>query len=84
SFSNTGDFILIGKSKVDMMSAFNRINEIGGGISLVEDGEVISEIQLPLMGKMSDLPLEELITKEKQMIQELEDRGYSYKDPVYS
>lgn len=84
SFSNTGDFILIGKSKVDMMTAFNRINEIGGGISLVEDGEVISEIQLPLMGKMSDLPLEELITKEKQMIQELEDRGYSYKDPVYS
>jgi len=84
SFSNTGDFILIGKNKADMMTAFNRINEIGGGISLVEDGEVISEIQLPLMGKMSDLPLEELITKEKQMIQELEDRGYSYKDPVYS
>ena len=47
------------------MTAFNRINEIGGGISLVEDGEVISEIQLPLMGKMSDLPLEELITRKK-------------------
>ncbi len=84
SFSNTGDFIIIGKNKADMMTAFNRINEIGGGISLVEDGEVISEIKLPLIGKMSDLPLEELIKVEKRMIQELEDRGYLYKDPVYS
>lgn len=84
SFSNTGDYILIGKKKADMIAAFNRVREIGGGISLIEDGEVIAEIQLPLMGKMSELPMEEVIRVEKKMIAELEKRGYSFGDPVYS
>ncbi|MGA9287312.1 MAG: adenine deaminase C-terminal domain-containing protein [Anaerobacillus sp.] len=84
SFSNTGDYILIGKKKADMIAAFNRVREIGGGISLIEDGVVIAEIQLPLMGKMSELPMEEVIRVEKKMIAELEKRGYSFGDPVYS
>src|SRR5690606_39293735 len=50
SFSNTGDIILIGKSKPDMMAAFNRMKEIGGGIVLVENGKVIHEIPLPFAG----------------------------------
>ncbi|MGB7999961.1 MAG: adenine deaminase C-terminal domain-containing protein [Anaerobacillus sp.] len=84
SFSNTGDYILIGKKKADMIAAFNRVREIGGGISLIEDGVVIAEIQLPLMGKMSELPMEDVIRVEKKMISELEKRGYSFGDPVYS
>ncbi len=84
SFSSTGDYLLIGKNKADMIAAFNRVREIGGGISLIEDGEIISEIQLPLMGKMSTLPMEQVISEEKKMIAELEKRGYSFGDPVYS
>ncbi len=41
SFSNTGDIILIGKNKHDMLPAFNRMKEIGGGIVMVENGQVV-------------------------------------------
>lgn len=32
SFSSTGDIILIGKNKNDMVCAFNRMKELGGGL----------------------------------------------------
>lgn len=84
SFSNSGDFILIGKNKRDMMAALGRVRSIGGGIALVEDEEVVVEIPLPLMGKMSPLPMEEVIEQEKKMVIELKERGYPFGDPVYS
>ena len=84
SFSNTGDIILIGKSKKDMLFAFNRMKELGGGIVIAEDSEVITELPLPLGGIMSDLPVEELMVREKVLLDELKKRGYPFLDPVYS
>ncbi|MCM3570219.1 adenine deaminase C-terminal domain-containing protein [Neobacillus mesonae] len=84
SFSNTGDIILIGKNKQDMIFAFNRMKELGGGIVLVENGEVVCEVPLPLGGTMSDLPIEELMVQEKRLFAELTERGYAFNDPIYS
>lgn len=84
SYSNTGDLLVIGKSKRDMLLAFQRMNEIGGGIVLVEDGEVIHEIPLPLGGVMSTKPVEELMVEEKRLKTMLAERGYRFADPVYS
>jgi adenine deaminase len=84
SYSSTGDYIVIGKRKRDMLIAFRRMKELGGGIVLVENGEIIYELPLPLVGRMSKLPLEELIPLEKQYKQLLKERGYLYLDPVYT
>ncbi|NRD77689.1 adenine deaminase [Bacillus sp. BRMEA1] len=84
SFSNTGDIILIGKNKQDIIKAFKRMKELGGGIVLMENGEVVSELPLPLNGIMSDLPIEELMLQEKVIFDELKKRGYSFSDPIYS
>ncbi|MDF2855078.1 MAG: adenine deaminase [Neobacillus sp.] len=84
SFSNTGDIILIGKNKSDMLSAFNRMKELGGGIVMVEDEQVICEVPLKLAGIMSNLPIEELMKEEKRVLNELRERGYLFNDPVYS
>nr|WP_263323762.1 adenine deaminase C-terminal domain-containing protein [Neobacillus sp. Marseille-Q6967] len=84
SFSNTGDIILIGKNKQDMIKAFDRMRELGGGIVLVEDEEVVCEIPLKLNGIMSKLPVKELINEEKVLLKELRERGYRFFDPVYS
>ncbi|MGV3467418.1 MAG: adenine deaminase C-terminal domain-containing protein [Heyndrickxia sp.] len=84
SFSNTGDIILIGKNKEDMAIAFNRMKEIGGGIVLVENGEVLHEIPLILAGVMSNRDMETLIQEEKQLKLLLKERGYPFGDPVYS
>lgn len=84
SFSNTGDIILIGKSKQDMLTAFNRMKEIGGGIVCCENGEITQEIPLQLMGIMSDKKVEELIVEENQLLSYLKERGYQFADPIYS
>lgn len=84
SFSNTGDIILIGKSKRDMLAAFERMKELGGGIVMVEEEQVVCEIPLKLNGIMSNLPIKELMNEEKKLLVELKDRGYSFSDPVYS
>ena len=77
SFSTSGDIILIGKDKRDMMIAFNRMKEIGGGIVLAEKGKIIYEIHLPLSGMMSDKELPELIKEEEGLKKLLVERGYA-------
>lgn len=84
SYSNTGDIILIGKNKQDMLHAFNRMKELGGGIVVVEEDHVVCELPLYLSGIMSDLPMEELMQQEKGLFSVLKDRGYSFSDPIYS
>lgn len=84
SFSNTGDIILIGKSHQSMLTAFQRMKEIGGGIVLVDREAVIHEIPLTLKGIMSRDPVEKLIDAENTLFQLLKERGYRFGDPVYS
>ena len=84
SYSNTGDIIVLGKRKKDMKLAFERMRQLGGGIVLVNAGEVIFELPLPLQGMMTDIPMEQLIEKEKQLKQILYEHGYQYNDPVYT
>jgi len=84
SYTGDGDIVLLGKSHADMITAFNRLKEIGGGIVLVKNGKVDIEIPLPLRGMMAAMPMEELIKKEKELLQYIKDRGYQYEDPIYT
>ncbi|EJQ69966.1 adenine deaminase [Bacillus cereus HuA2-4] len=84
SYSGTGDIILIGKRKEDMLTAFHRVKELGGGIVIAERNEVLHEIALPLLGIMSNLKMSELIQKEKKMVELLQERGYTYNDPAFT
>lgn len=84
SYSGTGDIILVGKSKDDMLTAFHRVKELGGGIVIAEKNEVLHEIRLPLLGIMSELKMSELIQKEKKMVKLLQERGYAYNDPAFT
>ncbi|SLL37252.1 Putative adenine deaminase YerA [Mycobacteroides abscessus subsp. abscessus] len=84
SYTGDGDIVLLGKSHADMITAFERLKEIGGGIVLVKNGKVDIEIPLPLRGMMAAMPMEELIKKEKELLQYIKDRGYRYEDPIYT
>lgn len=84
SFSTTGDIIIIGKNKRDMMLAFERMKEMEGGIVLAENGVIIHEIPLPLLGLMSNKDLPALMEEEEKLIKLLGERGYPYSDPVYT
>ncbi|WP_347861444.1 adenine deaminase C-terminal domain-containing protein [Salimicrobium sp. PL1-032A] len=84
SFSSTGDIILLGKVKDDMLQAFHRMKQIGGGIVLVQDGEVIFEMPLSHGGMMSDEPLDRVAGKESVLRKKLCEHGYCFGDPVYT
>jgi adenine deaminase len=60
------------------------MKELGGGIVMVEEEQVVCEVPLRLNGIMSNLPIKELINEEKKLLVELRERGYSFSDPVYS
>ncbi|PEO71692.1 adenosine deaminase [Bacillus wiedmannii] len=84
SYSGTGDIILIGKNKEDMLTAFHRVKELGGGMVIAEKNEVLHEIALPLLGIMSNLKMNKLIQEEKQLVKLLQERGYAYDDPAFT
>ncbi|MED2841119.1 adenosine deaminase [Bacillus wiedmannii] len=84
SYSGTGDIILIGKNKEDMLTAFHRVKELGGGMVIAEKNEVLHEIALPLLGMMSNLKMNKLIQEEKQLVKLLKERGYAYDDPAFT
>ena len=84
TYSGTGDIILIGKRKEDMLLAFQRMKEIGGGIVIAEHGKIIFEIPLELKGYMSTKELSDLIEEEKQLKKLLQERGYQFGDPAFT
>ncbi|UOR10198.1 adenine deaminase C-terminal domain-containing protein [Halobacillus amylolyticus] len=84
SYSNTGDFILIGNSREDTRLAFERMKELGGGIVLADQGEIVYELPLPLGGIMADMPMSSLIEEEHRLREHLNSYGYVFGDPVYT
>lgn len=47
------NLIVIGTSEEDMVIAANHIKKIGGGLCVVSEGKVLSELRLPVAGLMS-------------------------------
>lgn len=55
--------MVVGMSDEDMVLAVNTLKEIGGGIVVVKDGVVLSQLELPIAGLMSDKSGEEVRDK---------------------
>ncbi len=75
---------MIGKSKSDLLLAFSRMKEIGGGIVLVHEGEVIFELPLTIAGMMYNGSMPDLMVEDQRMKTILIDHGYQYQDPPYN
>lgn len=84
SYSTTGDIIIIGKRKTEMLAAFERMKEIGGGIVVTENSDVIFEMSLQLNGGASNEELTHVIDKQAKLTSLLQERGYSFDDPIHS
>ncbi|UTR08825.1 amidohydrolase family protein [Evansella sp. LMS18] len=84
SFSNTGDIILIGKSKKGLQDAFKELKKQQGGIVLLDETGPVCKIPLDISGMISSADMEELMEKERELKLALKERGYRYSDPVYS
>lgn len=54
------NLIVIGSSEEDMCLAANHIKKIGGGLCVVSEGKVLSELRLPVAGLMSTNSAQEI------------------------
>jgi len=57
------NIIVVGMDDDDMSRAVARLGELGGGIVVVDSGEVTAELPLPVAGLLADAPLAEVIEK---------------------
>src|SRR5947207_1688738 len=57
------NIVVVGMNDGDMTRAVERLGELGGGIVVVDGGEVRAELPLPVAGLLADAPLAEVIEK---------------------
>jgi adenine deaminase len=60
--------IVVGTSRADMALAANRLAEVGGGVTVWQDGRELALIRLPIAGLMSDRPAAEVAADADRMI----------------
>ena len=60
---------VVGTSKADMALAANRLQEVGGGVVVISDGEELALVELPIAGLMSDERAEIVAEKANRMVE---------------
>src|SRR5690606_36779922 len=78
------ELALVGADDADMALVANRIAESGGGLVVAAGGKVLAEVPMPLLGLVSERPLEEVeegLRAAKRAIAEV--LGISFKSNVY-
>ncbi len=60
--------IVVATGHENMARAANRLNDVGGGITVFRDGEELALVPLPIAGLMSDRPAREIAAKTDAMI----------------
>jgi len=73
--------IVLGVDDADMLKCVRRLAEIGGGVVVVTDGQVMGELTLPVAGLMSDAPLAEVHRKLAGMEEVLRGNGVAWDAP---
>jgi adenine deaminase len=57
------NIVVVGMDDGDMVRAVARLGELGGGIVVVDGGELLAELPLPVAGLLADAPLAEVIAQ---------------------
>ncbi len=75
---DTHNLVVAGKSPEDMSVAISRVREIQGGIVIVDSGEIVAEVELPVAGLMSDEDPYTVHRKFKNLIKKVSSYGVEF------
>lgn len=75
------NLVVVGVDDADMVRCAGRLTELGGGVVVVRDGEVVGELALPVAGLMSDRPLAEVASRLRAMEERLTEVGVRVPSP---
>ncbi|HEX9075172.1 MAG TPA: adenine deaminase C-terminal domain-containing protein, partial [Anaerolineae bacterium] len=54
------NLLVVGREVTEMAAAANAVHEMGGGVAVVRDGAIMAKLPLPVLGLLSDFPLDEI------------------------
>ncbi|MEM0297049.1 MAG: adenine deaminase C-terminal domain-containing protein [Zestosphaera sp.] len=75
------NIVVLGVNHEDMALAVNRIAELQGGQVVIDGGEVVAELPLPIAGLMSDEPPTKVAEKVEELRRAAQDLGISIYHP---
>ncbi|KQX48390.1 MULTISPECIES: adenine deaminase C-terminal domain-containing protein [unclassified Paenibacillus] len=78
------NMLVVGHNPVDMMIAANEVIKNQGGFSVVENGKVIANLELPVGGILTEVPLEQVAKEVEQLRKAMESLGYRHYNPIMS
>jgi len=74
--------IAAGANDEDMAAAVNWIRDMQGGAVVIDQGEVVAELAMPILGLSSLLPIEEIVERLQNIQTALKARGVVFHDPL--
>ncbi|MED1795538.1 adenine deaminase C-terminal domain-containing protein [Brevibacillus nitrificans] len=78
------NLLVVGHNPHDMMVAANEVIRNQGGFYVVENGEVIASLHLPVGGILTEEPLEKTAKEVEQLRRAMESLGYQHYNPIMS
>jgi adenine deaminase len=84
TYNGSGDWLVIGRNIEAMVQAVRRASDDGGGITWIQGGETYFHLPLPLLGMMSEWPMERLTEKADELTEKLKRFGHPFYDPIYT
>jgi len=78
---DTSDIIVVGENDEDMATAVNRIHELQGGAIVCARGEILAELPLPILGLCSNLPMETITKKLREIKDSMNNLGFPFAYP---
>jgi adenine deaminase len=75
------NLVVVGVSDSDMVVAANRLRELGGGLVVVKEGQVLAQLPLPVAGLMSTDSLEEVVAQKREINRAALSLGSSLEHP---
>jgi adenine deaminase len=73
--------LVVGTHDEDMALATNELEQVGGGQIVVRDGQVLSLLELPIAGLMSDQPAEIVAQKAEHLLEAFRACGCELNNP---
>lgn len=78
------NLLVVGRNRADMVLAANQVIESQGGFCVVEDGQVLSMLKLPVGGILTEEPLTEVSRQVKELRSAMLSLGYVHYNPIMS
>src|SRR5829696_555423 len=84
TYNTTTHLLVLGRRTEAMARAARRVRELDGGIVVVEAGEVVYELALPITGMMSGLTFAEVVEQNRRLSDTVAEAGYEHHDILYT